>query len=97
MVPKIQTVEGLNKQQETKETIGFVWLYLKKQYLRVPTHLLDHITYSCKFPALWIGKKSAKIKNWGRNTGDNNKIYVCMNEEEIQQFDEIDGEKMSTF
>ena len=29
MVPKIQTVEGLNKQQETKETIGFVWLYIK--------------------------------------------------------------------
>ena len=29
LVPKIQTVEGLNKQLETKETIGFVWLYLK--------------------------------------------------------------------
>ena len=28
LVPKIQTVEGLNKQQETKETTGFVWLYL---------------------------------------------------------------------
>ena len=27
LVPKIQTVEGLNKQWETKETIGFVWLY----------------------------------------------------------------------
>ena len=28
LVPKLQTVEGLNKQQGTK-TIGFVWLYLK--------------------------------------------------------------------
>ena len=28
LVPKIQTIEGLHRQKETKGTIGFVWLYM---------------------------------------------------------------------
>ena len=45
LVPKIQTVEGLNKQYETKETIGFVWLYLKNSICKLRLILLDHITF----------------------------------------------------
>ena len=44
LVPEIQAVEGLNKQQETKETIGFVWLYLKNSICEFRLILLDHIT-----------------------------------------------------
>ena len=44
LVPKIQTVKGLNKQKETKETICFVWLYVKNSICKFRLILLDHIT-----------------------------------------------------
>ena len=82
------------KQKKLSALIGCI---LKTVFASSDSFASSHHIYSCKFPNLWVGKISAKIKNWGRNTGDNNKIYVCMNGEEIQQFDETDGEKMSTF
>ena len=43
LVQKIWTVEGLQKQQETKESICFVWLYLEISIHKFRLILLGHI------------------------------------------------------
>ena len=44
LVPKMCAVEGLQKTIRNKETICFVWLYLKMTICQLGLILLDHIT-----------------------------------------------------
>ena len=44
-VPKIQAVEGLQKQKETKKLSALFWLYLKISFCEFRLILLDHITF----------------------------------------------------
>ena len=44
LVQKIWTVEGLQTQYETKESMCLVWLYLKISICEFWLILLDHIT-----------------------------------------------------
>ena len=56
----------------------------------VNTEYFSRGIYSCKFPAFWVGKLSAKIK-----IEEEFQIAircVCMNGEESQQFGKIGGE-----
>ena len=44
-VSKIQAIEGLQKQKETKKLSALFWLYLKISFCKFQLISLDHITF----------------------------------------------------